>query len=215
MSTADELFINARSTQLGDVDGTTWANETMIVALNQAIRLLVLKRPDSSYKIQTILLKKGSRQNIPADGVSLINVVRNINSDDSIGDSIREISKRSLDSMFPGWHKRTATLVEEYCADQRAPKHFYVYPSPAADDTVKIEIEYSAMPNPVTRDTVSEELPFDPIYDQPLIEFMLYKLLSGDNATGGANGGIHLKTALDLLDVKSVSDNEVAVASKG
>jgi hypothetical protein len=43
------------------------------------------------------------------------------------------------------------------------------------------------------------------VYDQALVELMLYKLLSGDN-TQGQSSGIHLKTALDLVDVKSVGD---------
>lgn len=96
-------------------------------------------------------------------------------------------------------------MVQEFCADPRSPKHFYVYPAPVADDVLKIDIEYSAMPPNLTSDALDEDLPFDSVYDQPLIEFMLYKLLSGDN-NQGQSSGMHLKTALDLIDVKSIGD---------
>ena len=205
MTTARELFTNARTTQLGDPDGVTWPNAALIVAYNQAMRLLILKRPDASAKIQTLTLKKGSRQFIPNDGVSLLRVVRNIKPDDSIGDAIRPVSMAALDSMYPGWHNEKGTVVQEFCHDPRSPKHFYVYPAPAVDNAVKIDIEYSAMPPDLTSSVLDDELPFDSVYDQPLIEFMLYKLLSGDNSQGQSSG-VHLKTALDLIDVKSIGD---------
>lgn len=205
MTTARELFTNARTTQLGDPDGVTWPNAALIVAYNQAMRLLILKRPDASAKIQTLTLKKGSRQFIPDDGVCLLRVVRNIKPDDSIGDAIRPVSMAALDSMYPGWHNAKAAVVEEFCSDPRSPKHFYVYPAPATDDVVRIDVEYAAMPPDLTSATLDDELPFDSVYDQPLIEFMLYKLLSGDNAQGQSSG-VHLKTALDLIDVKSIGD---------
>ena len=63
----------------------------------------------------------------------------------------------------------------------------------------------NSVANSISKETLDDELPFDSVYDQPLIEFMLYKLLSGDNAQGQSSG-VHLKTALDLIDVKSVSD---------
>lgn len=205
MTTASELFTNARTTQLGDPDGVTWPNAAMIVAFNQAMRLLILKRPDASSKIATLDLKKGTRQFIPDDGVRLLRVVRNIKTDGSIGRAIRPVSMSALDSMAPDWHQITGTIVDEFCFDPQSPKHFYVYPAPAADNAVKIDIEYAAMPANISKETLDDELPFDSVYDQPLIEFMLYKLLSGDNAQGQSSG-VHLKTALDLIDVKSVSD---------
>ncbi|WP_111860636.1 DUF6682 family protein [Acinetobacter sp. CFCC 10889] len=200
-TTYNRLFNDARLTQLGDADGVTWSIAAMIVAYNQAKNMLMGLRPDAFTKVSQISLIQGSRQFLPDDGLRLFSVVRNIQSNGSIGRAIRQVAISDLDAMSPDWHAITGTTVYEYMFDERSPKHFYVYPVPPSENTVKVEIEYSAMPPDISKDDMDDFLPFDSIYDQPLIELMLYKLLSGDNQQG-RNNTEHMQAALGLLGLQ-------------
>jgi hypothetical protein len=207
-TTYNRLFNDARLTQLGDADGVTWGISSMIIAYNQAKNMLLGMRPDACTKIEEVFLISGSRQYLPDDGLRLFNVVRNINQNGTIGRAIRQVSMAALDSSNPDWHNATGTVIHEFMFDPRSPKHFYVYPSPATVGEVgmRVEIEYSAMPPDITEANLNETLPFDSVYDQPLIELMLYKLLSGDNEQG-RNNSVHMQAAMGLLNIQTESAN--------
>ena len=168
-------------------------------------------RPDATAKIATITLKEGSRQFIPLDGVRLLNVVRNINSDNTIGIAVRLVQREDMDSMSPDWHAANGTVVREYMFDARSPKHFYIYPCVAPGK--KLEIEYSSYAETITAMNVNDPLPVDAVFAQPLQELMLYKLLSGDSSNGNT-GAAHLQTAMDLLGVKDKADERVSSARR-
>lgn len=199
-TTYNRLFNDARLTQLGDAEGITWSISSMIVAYNQAKNMLMGLRPNAYTKVKEVALQQGSRQYLPEDGLRLFSVVRNIQQNGSIGRAIRQVSIADLDAMNPDWHTITGPAIHEYMFDERSPKHFYVYPAPPADNMLKVEIEYSAMPPDIKEENLAEILPFDSIYDQPLIELMLYKLLSGDNAQG-RNNTEHMTAAMGLLGI--------------
>lgn len=211
MFTSQDLINGVRMTQLNDPDATTWSDATLIIALNQALKTLALVRPDATAKIATITLKEGSRQFIPIDGVRLLSVVRNINSDNTIGIAVRLVQREDMDSMSPDWHAANGTVVREYMFDSRSPKHFYIYPCVAPGK--KLEIEYSSYAETITTMNINDPLPVDAIFAQPLQELMLYKLLSGDSSNGNT-GAAHLQTAMDLLGVKDKADERVSSARR-
>ena len=211
MFTSQDLINELRMTQLNDPDATTWSDTLMIIALNQALKTLALVRPDATAKIATITLKEGSRQFIPIDGVRLLSVVRNINSDNTIGIAVRLVQREDMDSMSPDWNAASGTVVREYMFDSRSPKHFYIYPCVPVGK--KLEIEYSSYAETITTMNINEPLPVDAIFAQPLQELMLYKLLSGDSSNGNT-GAAHLQTAMDLLGVKDKADERVSSARR-
>lgn len=211
MFSSQDLINGVRITQLNDPDATTWSDATLIIALNQALKILALVRPDATSKIATIALKEGSRQFIPNDGVRLLNVVRNINSDNTIGIAVRLVQREDMDSMSPDWHVAMGTVVREYMFDARSPKHFYIYPCVSPGKT--LEIEYSSYVEDINIQNVIDPLPVDAIFAQPLQELMLYKLLSGDSSNGNT-GAAHLQTAMDLLGVKDKADERVSSARR-
>ena len=211
MFSSQDLINGVRMTQLNDPDATTWSDATLIIALNQALKTLALVRPDATAKIATIELKEGSRQFIPADGLRLLSVVRNINTDDSIGTAVRLVQREDMDSMSPDWHLTKGTVVREYMYDVRSPKHFYIYP--CAPVGKKLEIEYSSHVNEVTLSNTKDPLPVDAMFSQPLQELILYVLLSGDSSNGNS-GAAHLQTAMDLMGVKDKADERVSSARR-
>ncbi|WP_151721061.1 phage adaptor protein [Acinetobacter ursingii] len=207
--TCQFLLDGVSATQLNDVDKTTWSEELLLSALNQALVMLVLIRPDATAKIHTFECVKGTRQNLPVDGVRLLKVVRNIDAAGEIGRSIKLVNISDLDAVSPNWHSRPpVAVVKEYMFDERAPKWFYVYPP--ANQGVKVEIEYSASPPEIT--DPSQPLPVDIVFMQPLQEFMIYKLLSGD---GGKGVGMqHLDVGLKLIGAKPTIDNYLSPAKE-
>ena len=211
MFSSQDLINELRMTQLNDPDATTWSDTLMIIALNQALKTLALVRPDATAKIATITLKEGSRQFIPLDGVRLLSVVRNINSDNTIGIAVRLVQREDMDSMSPDWQAANGTVVREYMFDSRSPKHFYIYPCVPVGK--KLEIEYSSYAETITTMNVNDPLPVDAVFAQPLQELMLYKLLSGDSSNGNT-GAAHLQTAMDLLGVKDKADERVSSARR-
>ena len=211
MFSSQDLLNGVRMTQLNDPDATTWSDATLIIALNQALRMLSLVRPDASAKIATLTITEGSRQLIPTDGVRLLRVVRNITALGAVGRAVRLVQQEDMDSMSPDWHNAVGTIVKEYMFDSRSPQHFYIYPT--VPTTSKLEIEYSSYADDVTELTVNNPLPVSPIFSQPVQELMLYKLLSGDT-TNGNSGNDHLRVAMELLGVKDVQDERVSSARR-
>lgn len=208
---SQDLINGVRMTQLNDPEATTWSDTTLIIALNQALKILALVRPDATAKITTLALTGGSRQFIPDDGIRLLRVVRNINLDDSIGTAVRLVQMEDMDSMSPDWHTIQGTIVREYMFDSRSPKHFYIYPSVPSGS--KLEVEYSSYATEVTPTNVTQPMPVDAVFSQPLQELMLYKLLSGDSHNGNS-GASHLQTAMDLLGVKDKADERASSARR-
>lgn len=206
ITTANKLFADLRKTQLNDPDGTTWTNDTLLTALNSAIGMMVLVRPDAAYKVAVVELIAGTRQNLPPDGLRLLKVPRNIKSNGQVGRAIQIVEMSDMD-LIPDWHQAVGIAVMHYMFDTRTPKHYYVYPAVPAG--TKIEIEYSLNLPEITEAELDEPLPLDAVYDQPLQELMMYKLFSGDSGEG-STGNAHLDTAFTILQVKAGSENAVA-----
>lgn len=203
--TVKELLDGVQQTQLNDVDQVTFTEALLLSALNQALALLVLVRPDVTATFQTLACAEGTRQELPMDGLRLLKVVRNVKNDGKPGRAVRLVNQHDLDSIDPDWHSGTPKeTIKEYMFDERSPTSFYIYP-PAVAGT-KLDIEYSKQPNEII--SVEETLPVSNIYRQPLQEFILYKLLSGEGGQG--QGMQHFNTALSLIGAKPALDKYLA-----
>lgn len=203
--TCQVLIDGVRATQLNDIEKITWSDSLLISALNQALSMLSLVRPDATAKVYEFVCEKGTRQDLPADGLRLLKVVRNLKEDGSMGRAVRLVNISDLDSIAPDWHSQPTTdTAKEYMFDERSPKWFYVYPPVNAG--VKLDIEYSAQPEQIV--SLDSMLPVDTVYMQPLQEFLLYKLLSGEGGQG--QGMQHYNTGMSLLGAKPAVDRFAA-----
>lgn len=199
--TCQVVVDGVQQTQLNDSEKISFSEELLMSALNQALAILALVRPDATAKIYQLTCVAGTRQSLPDDGLRLLKVVRNISSTGVIGRAVRLVNISNLDAASPDWHsKPQVAAAREYMFDERSPKWFYVYPPVQA--SVKLEIEYSSRPNSIT--DLSQEFPVDLVYMQPVQEFILYKLLSGD--AGNGQGMQHYNTAMSLLGAKPAVD---------
>lgn len=127
-------------------NGTRWTNEELLGWLNESYQAIVAIKPDASSVNKVVDCVVGSRQELPADGHRLLDVVRNT-AVGSNGYSVMKTSRNALDATRRGWHGETPSVtIEQFVFDDHDPRHFYVYPPAAA--TAKLEIIYSSVPQP-------------------------------------------------------------------
>lgn len=122
---------------LQDNTSVRWPVNELVRYLNDGQREIVLHRPDAMVTNTTLTLAAGSRQALPANGVKLIEVVRNNSA--SSKRAVRLVNREILDAQAPGWHAIPgAAEVLHFMYDPRDPKVFYVYPP--ALNTAAIDI---------------------------------------------------------------------------
>lgn len=127
-------------------NGTRWTNEELLGWLNESYQAIVAIKPDASSVNKEVDCVHGSRQELPADGHRLLDVVRNT-AVDSKGYSVMKASRDALDATRRGWHSETPSVtIEQFVFDDHDPRHFYVYPPATAD--ARLEIIYSSVPQP-------------------------------------------------------------------
>lgn len=159
---------------LNDILSLRWKDDDLIALLDEAQLAVVARRPDAGAKNAGFQCQANSRQNLPDDGLRLLNVYANTVS----GAAITHISVDLLNEQVPNWRKGNALapLVQHFVYDDRDPKHFYVYPAPVANHM--IDIVYSATPQRVA--SKGAELTLDDIYFNPLCDYMLYRAFDRD-----------------------------------
>lgn len=211
MISSQRLIDSVRLNRLSNSDASTWSDSVLIVALNQALQMLALIRPDATAKTAAFPLIKGARQSLPDDGLRLLSVVCNI---DPVTMSptqvIRLVQKEDMDSASYSWLTAIGSIVREYVYDARNPKQFFIYPNVPVGSLV--EIEYSATPSHIESGSIEQDIAIDAVYSQPLQELMLYKLLSGGINDGQSDK--HFLVAMNLLGVKDAQDERLSSARK-
>jgi len=161
--------------------------------LDDAILKLILVRPDANVKTAIVGLAAGTRQEIPADGYSLIDIYMNkdgVTPNWTNGSPILQVERKDLD-YFSNWHTTgsTVTDIDEFAYDSRSPRTFWVSPPPATAATVFVEMDYSFGVDPYAQlaDPVSEilvmDIPIEDIFRSALIAYMLYLCFSTDSSS--------------------------------
>ena len=151
--------------------------------LNSAMRMVAIHRPDSTARMVNVPLVAGPRQVIPDDGVSLLELVRNMGTDidnPTPGVPIIKVERSALDTYDPNWYQGDeAVEIYNYAYDKFTnPFVFWVAPSP--QEGVVVEMVHSIDPPPVT--LPEDILPMPGIYHSPIVHWMLYEIMSGDNS---------------------------------
>lgn len=191
-----------------DKTSVRWPKYEWLKWYNDAILFVVNRRPDVSVKnVNFTVDNTDTKQSLPADGLSLFTVVRNVTS----GRPIREIPREVLDDQYTDWHMHTSDDIDHFAYDPRDPKSFYVYPRPTGASHT-IEIMYPYAPEAVTItdfDTDTQTIGIDDSYVNPVLDFMLYRAYSKDadyaeNAQRAIN---HLQAAESSIGTKTQSDN--------
>lgn len=170
-----------------------WKADALLGYLDDAMRAVVLLRPDAYSVTVPVLLATGStKQSIPADGVRFLSIVRNMGSDGQTpGLPVTPVAREDLDAANQDWHDEGfSTVVDHFIYDDTVPTVFFVSPPPAAG--VYVDVSYARIP-PNTSG-LDVELPLNAIWAEPLREYMMYRAYTRNDASSEdmAKGERHL-----------------------
>ena len=174
---------------LQDNTSIRWPVSELVRYLNDAQREVILYRPDAAVTNASVPLVTGSRQNLPAGGTKLVEVVRN-----SAGTkrAVRMVNREILDAQLPGWHAQAGvTEILHYMYDPREPRVFYVYP-PAAATGAAVDLSYASMPADIAEPSdgalytsVTGNLGVPDIYGNAVQDYVLYRAYTKDSEYAG------------------------------
>lgn len=158
--------------------------------LDDALNQLVMSRPDAHVRTTVIQLDPNTRQRLPEEALSLIDIYRNMGPlGVTQGSPVWQVNRKDLD-YFSNWH--TPSLVEpteisEFSYDPRSNKTYWVSPAPGATTPITVEMEYSysfpAYSSLSWEDAIAQEIQCDDTFRGPICSYMLYLLYSTDSAS--------------------------------
>lgn len=198
-------LINRVAVTLQDPTFVRWPNQELLNYLNDAQRQVVLFRPDAKAVNAPFTCVNAAKQTLPADGLRLINVLRNTG-----GRAITKVDRGILDVQLPAWYETAVGTegIKHYVYDALDPKNFYVFPKPAA--SAQIDIVYAMSPVDIvisnyTTDT--QVIGIDDIYANALMDYMMYRAYQKDSEFANLNrAAVYYQAFSTSLGIKSQAD---------
>lgn len=177
-------------------DGSRITGARWLKFLQDAIRTLILSRPDANAVTESHLLTGlATRQSLPSDSLRLIEITRNMGSDGlTPGYPITIINRSELDDSNFSWHSEAASsggsaFIDHFTYNLKDPYHFFVTPAPSTSPAVYVEIVTSKLPSLPTAG--SDTVPVTDVFWQPLLHWMLYKAFAIDDEAVNVELAIH------------------------
>lgn len=205
MTTVAEI-IGRVNTQLLDTLMLRWPLAELCDYYNDAVRAVILARPDAGAVVETLACVPGSRQSLPAGALRIIDVIRLTN-----GGALLPVPREALDHDYPDWHTMTGE-PERYVYSEIIPRVFYLFPAP--DEGVSVDAVICRIPDAITITSLEDKTEncIDEAYVNPLVDWILFRAFSKDVA-GGANSGQamqHYQAFADQMGIKQNTDRFMA-----
>lgn len=167
MTILASVILNGASLTLLDVDRVTWSETELLGYLNEALRATALVKLDLVTKQEALALAAGVLQNLPADGIALIDIKRNATGTQRV---VTEVDNQILAEVQRFWPAGTQeTAVEHFTVNPTAPRQFDVYPP--NNGTGQVIALYGVVPPVLT--AAADTVPVLEIYQQPLTQYVL------------------------------------------
>ena len=204
-----------------------WSEDELLEFLNMGQNEIVILKPDVSATIAEYEAVAGTKQTLPDGsdnykdaagntlpaGVELIRVVRNMGVDGlTPGRAITIIDPDILDMLDPDWHNATGAVETlHYVFNNKAPKHFYVYPPKPDLDPGYFEIAYASIPFPCSEVSDTTYISLSDIYSNILLDYILYRALAKENSVESNSKAVayyqSVQNALGLKDNREEMDD--------
>jgi len=164
---------------LQDTTHIRWPLAEKLQYITDAVREVCFYKPDACVKTAVVNLVAGTKQGLPAEGTTLIDIVRNMGVGGATpGAAPRAVTRDILDAQMPGWHASTpAAEVKHYVFDPQNQRVFYVYPPQPATGQGSLELVYSAEPANATENGT---LDLDGTWLPAIVNYALYRCYSKD-----------------------------------
>jgi len=168
MAVSVETVINNVARTLLDTAFRTWSRAEHVANLNIAQRLICGDYKLDAYpKREFVALVAGIAQDIPAEGTALIDITDN----EASGRGVTQTDLAILQEENRFWPAATQqTEVENYAADPRTPRKFYVFPPNNGAGSVRVT--YGAIPPELTGSS-GESIALSDAYQYPIERIML------------------------------------------
>jgi len=207
-TTAD--LMRKASTILNDGTAVRWTLTELLDWINAGLVEIAILKPTATSTTLSVSLASGTKQAVPAGYHQILRVIANTTSGKAIGAAQRE----NIDIQIPGWHANTklpfTTDAAYFINEGDDQGTFYVVPG--NDGTGSIEVVASAIPAAIPRPSdpldISEYtavVPVGDIYQNVMLDYILYRAFSKDIAVAGAaNRAVsHYQQFTSALGVKS------------
>jgi hypothetical protein len=199
-------IIDKASIQLLDTSNVRWTRSELLGWVSDGQKQIVIISPNATNKVSVMKLAAGTRQEIPSDGWTLLEVIRSMGtSGTKPGRAIRNTSRELIDSYNPDWHADYPTATpRHYIFDPQDQTVFFVYPPNTGAGYV--QLNYSPIPSTL----VSEDdvISINDIFETPLLDYVLYRANSKDAeyAPGLQLAAGYLQTFMASMGQKSTSE---------
>lgn len=207
-TTTAKSIIDKASSLLLDPSNVRWTRSELLGWINDAQRQIVLMSPNATNKVGIFQLIAGTRQSIPSDGWSLLDVIRYMGTDGTKpGRALRIVSQEVLDAFNPNWHSSTPSVVpQSYMFDQQDQTVFYVYPPNTGKGWV--QVNYSPEPMELTLET--QTITVRDIFQTAILDYVMYRACSKDAeyAPGVALASGYLQTFMASMSEKAQSETK-------
>lgn len=199
-------IIDKASVQLLDPTNVRWTRSELLGWLNDGQRQIVMMAPNATNKVSVVALDSGTRQSIPEDGWTLIEVIRYMGTDgQKPGRAVRLASREMLDAYNPNWHNDMPTVVpKHYIFDQQDQTVFYVYPPNNGKGYV--QLNYSPVPSDLPNENAT--ITINDIFQTCLLDYVLYRANSKDAeyAPGLQLASGYLQTFMAAMGAKTAAE---------
>lgn len=160
---------------LQDETPVRWTDAEMIGWINDGQREIVSIRPDANAVRTNFTCAAGALQTLPADGIQLLDVVRNV-----AGARIRRVDRYVMDIEDANWHEATASsTTDHFIFEEETPEVFYVYPPRPTASPGQIVIVYAAIPTEAA--SLDDDLTLDDEYFNALVDYVAYRCFMKDS----------------------------------
>lgn len=150
-----------------------YSDTVLLGFVNQTLKKMAVLRPDLFAVIADFTTVANTvLQSCPTDSVRLMQIFQ-IKS----GDAVTEVSKETLDQMYPNWVNEVAGIPVNFMRHVRNPNKFFVYPRPSSG--VILVGEYAQSPATYAINDIVALLP--DAYLTSVVEGAVYLAESVDN----------------------------------
>jgi len=187
---------------LQDTTSIRWPEAELLRYINDAQREVCNLRPESTAVTVNMVCVAGTKQSLPAGGLRLIRVTRNMSSDGggALGRrALRLVDVDILNTQEPDWHNPSVSgdaahgnTAKHYIFDEDNPRSFYVYPG-SSGTSMYLELVYSAAPTDLAN--TSATLYVDDIFANAVIDYVLFRcyLKDAEYAGNQQRAGTHFQ----------------------
>lgn len=175
------------STLLQDSTNVRWTAAELLDWLNEGQREIVTFKQNAYVRNAPVLLVAGTRQSLPADGVYLIDIVRNLGTDGTTPTSpVKTISREILDNYNSSWHStavsNTNLIVKNFMYNREDSLHYYIYPPQPLASQGYVELVYGAIPGTINS---GDPITLDDIYQNAIVAHIMYRAWMKDAEYAG------------------------------